>query len=72
MLAAKSFRELDGYIGRLVDETLALPREELEGINASDRTLMHDLALQQPERKVSSFLCCLHLLRLSCLCFTAA
>lgn len=65
MLAPKSFRELDAYIGRLVDETLALPREELEGINASDRTLMHDLALQQPERKVLLFLCYFHLLQFS-------
>ncbi|KAI2627827.1 cytochrome P450 [Hypoxylon sp. NC1633] len=51
MLAPVAFRELDQYIGGLVDKTLSLPVEELELKDASDRTLMEELALQQPDRK---------------------
>ncbi|KAI1374097.1 cytochrome P450 [Hypoxylon crocopeplum] len=51
MIAPAAFRELDQYIGGLVDKTLSLPIEELELKDVSTRTLMEELALQQPDRK---------------------
>ncbi|XXH01914.1 hypothetical protein Hte_008276 [Hypoxylon texense] len=51
MIAHAAFRELEQYIGGLIDETLSLPKEDLELKDSSTRTLMEDLALQQPGRK---------------------
>jgi hypothetical protein len=54
LIAPAASRELERYIGGLIDKTLSLPKEDLKLKDPSIRTLMEELAIEQPERKVTS------------------
>ncbi|KAK2027483.1 cytochrome P450 [Colletotrichum zoysiae] len=51
LLAPASSRKVERYIGGLIDKTLAMGNEELKLKDPATRTLMEELAVEQPDRK---------------------
>ncbi|KAH8754370.1 cytochrome P450, partial [Diaporthe sp. PMI_573] len=51
LLAPEAFRELNGYMDRLIDKTLSIPREHVKPKSRTEFNLMEDLAFQKCSRK---------------------